>query len=37
MVFADVFALEALNLIAAGGGVILAPAWYIWMGLRLLK
>ncbi len=36
-VFADVFTLEALNLIAAGGGAILAPVWHVWMGLRLLK
>ena len=36
-VLADVFTLEALNLIAAGGGAILAPIWYTWMGIRLLK
>lgn len=35
-VFADVFTLEALNLVAAGGGAILAPIWYTWMGIRLL-
>jgi len=36
-VFADVFELEALNLIAAGGGAILAPIWYVWMGIRLVR
>ena len=36
-VFADIFTLEALNLVAAGGGAILAPIWYTWMGIRLLK
>jgi hypothetical protein len=36
-VFAGIFQIEALNLVAAGLGALLAPVWYVWLGARLLR
>ncbi len=36
-VFGALFEFEPLNLIASAGGALFYPAWFVWLGVRLLR